>query len=51
MVNRGRMHCKNKLHEIGKSSSSFEMLVGTALATTKTCLNASGVSTPLAIAS
>lgn len=49
MVNRGMMHCKNKLNEVGRRSPSFEKLAQTALAPIKTCLDGSGISNPLAI--
>jgi len=49
MVNRGMMHCKNKLNEVGRRSPSFEKLAEAALIAMKTCLHDSGISTPLAI--
>lgn len=49
MVNRGMVHCKNKLNEVGRRSLSFEKLAETALAAIKTCLDSSGISAPLAI--
>lgn len=49
MVNRGMMHCKNKLNEVGRRRPSFEKLAETALAAIKTYLDGSGISSPLAI--